>query len=125
MVDCLRRRQSDFSASSSSSTKIPAPNVRDRSSKCRGPNRNRLLANGHKSVRPRIVETTTSTITRVEFGLRMASANEALNDRLTIIKPTIVMTSEKKASARTSFSGIPRYVADRKIAATKTNDTVP
>ena len=44
---------------------------------------------------------------RVRFGRRSAVSSEALKERLTRIRLTIVTTSEKNVSARTSGSGMP------------------
>ena len=49
------------------------------------------------------------------FGRRKAVTSDALKERLTKIRLTIVSTSEKKASARTSSSGIPRPNATTKM----------
>ena len=62
---------------------------------------------------------------RVRFGRRSAVSSDALNERLTRIRLTIVTTSEKNVSARTSCSGMPDLSAMTKMAATSANASAP
>ena len=61
----------------------------------------------HSRVSARVAATTDSTAAKVPFGRRSAVSKDALKERLTRIRLTIATTSEKKASARTSRSGMP------------------
>jgi len=123
--DRSRLRHRGFMSSRKTSTRTPAPSVKTRSSKCRGPKRKSPVANGQSSVRLNIVATARRTSARAEFGRLRAVINDALKDRLTKIRLTIVRTNEKNASARTSSSGKPRLNATMKIARRAQTRTLP
>ncbi len=105
-------------SSRNTSTIAPAPSVTARSSRWSGPKRKSSRANGQSSVRLNIVMTARMTRSSVRFGRRRAVASDALNERFTNIKLTIVTINEKKTSARTSASGIPLPSAATKMTAT-------
>src|SRR5665648_296462 len=71
--DRSRLRHRGFMSSRKTSTRTPAPSVKTRSSKCRGPKRKSPVANGQSSVRLNIVATARRTSARAEFGPRTGS----------------------------------------------------
>jgi hypothetical protein len=76
------------------------------------------FANGHSSVSVMIPATAVRINASAGFGRPNAVIKEALKDRFTKIKPTIVSTREKNAKALTSSSGMPRWNATTKMMPT-------
>src|SRR6185437_933086 len=104
-----RARHRCLSFSSTISKPMPAASVNARSSACNGQNRNSVLAVGQTRLNPKIATTAKRIHLSAGLGRRNAATGDVLNERLTRMRLTIVSTSAKNVSARTSSSGMPRW----------------